>query len=62
MKVVIDTDPGTDDALAIAMALNSPDLDVLGLTTVGGNASLVEGEEVGASLIQLRETILDRYS
>lgn len=40
MKVVIDTDPGTDDALAIAMALNSPDLDVLGLTTVGGNASL----------------------
>ena len=42
MKVVIDTDPGTDDALAIAMALNSPELDVLGLTTVGGNASLAD--------------------
>ena len=42
MKVVIDTDPGTDDALAIAMALSSPDLDVLGLTTVGGNASLAD--------------------
>lgn len=39
-KVIIDTDPGTDDALALMMALNSPDLDVLGLTTVGGNATL----------------------
>ena len=39
-KVLIDTDPGTDDALALMMALNSPDLDVLGLTTVGGNARL----------------------
>ena len=40
MKVLIDTDPGTDDALALIMALNSPKLDVIGLTTVGGNASL----------------------
>ena len=39
-KVVIDTDPGTDDAIALMMALNSPDLEVLGLTTVGGNATL----------------------
>ena len=41
-KVVIDTDPGTDDALALMMAFNSPELDVLGLTTVGGNASLAQ--------------------
>ena len=40
MKVVIDTDPGTDDAIALMMALSCPDLDVQGLTTVGGNASL----------------------
>ena len=40
IKVIIDTDPGTDDALALMMALNSPDLDVQGLTTVGGNATL----------------------
>ncbi len=39
MKVVIDTDPGTDDALALIMALNAPELEVLGLTTVGGNHS-----------------------
>ncbi len=40
IKVVIDTDPGTDDALALIMALNSPELDIQGFTTVGGNASL----------------------
>ena len=39
-KVIIDTDPGTDDALALMMALNEPKLEILGLTTVGGNASL----------------------
>jgi purine nucleosidase len=39
-KVIIDTDPGTDDAIALMMALSSPDLDVLALTTVGGNAAL----------------------
>ena len=41
-KVLIDTDPGTDDALAMMMALNSPELDVLGFTTVGGNARLAD--------------------
>ena len=39
-KVIIDTDPGTDDGLALMMVLNSPEMDILGLTTVGGNASL----------------------
>jgi inosine-uridine nucleoside N-ribohydrolase len=38
--VIIDTDPGVDDFIAILMALRSPDLDLLGLTTVGGNTSL----------------------
>ena len=41
-RVVIDTDPGTDDALALLMALNSPDLRIEGITTVGGNATLAE--------------------
>ncbi len=35
--IIIDTDPGHDDAFAILLALASPELDVLGLTTVGGN-------------------------
>lgn len=37
-KIIIDTDPGVDDAVAILLALASSDLDVLGLTTVFGNA------------------------
>lgn len=37
-KIIIDTDPGQDDAFAIMVALGSPqDLEVLALTTVGGN-------------------------
>lgn len=38
--VIIDTDPGIDDALAIMLALASPELDVRALTTVGGNAGI----------------------
>ncbi|HEX2055075.1 MAG TPA: nucleoside hydrolase [Nitrospiraceae bacterium] len=36
-RVVIDTDPGLDDALAILLALRSPELEVVGMTTVCGN-------------------------
>ena len=39
-RVIIDTDPGQDDAVAILTALGSPELDVLGITTVGGNVPL----------------------
>ena len=39
-KIIIDTDPGQDDALAILLALASPELDVLGITTVAGNVPL----------------------
>ena len=37
-KILIDTDPGIDDAMAIFYALESPSLEVVGLTTVFGNA------------------------
>ncbi len=36
-KIIIDTDPGVDDAMAIFLALRSPELDVIGLTTIFGN-------------------------
>jgi purine nucleosidase len=41
IPVIIDTDPGQDDALAILLALAAPDrLDLLGITTVAGNVGL----------------------
>ena len=39
-KLLLDMDPGVDDALALLYALRSPDADVLGITTVAGNAPL----------------------
>ena len=40
-KIIIDTDPGQDDAVAILLALGSPDeLEVLGITAVAGNVPL----------------------
>ncbi|EBA07353.1 nucleoside hydrolase [Sagittula stellata] len=40
-KIIIDTDPGQDDAVAILLALASPeDIEVLGVTTVAGNVPL----------------------
>ena len=38
-KIIIDTDPGIDDSMAIFYALNSPEIELLGLTTIFGNAS-----------------------
>ncbi len=43
-KVIIDCDPGIDDSLAILLAMSSPELDVLGITTVSGNVT----SDVGA--------------
>ncbi len=40
MKIIIDTDPGQDDAVAILVALASPEIELLGITTVGGNVSV----------------------
>jgi inosine-uridine nucleoside N-ribohydrolase len=52
-KVIIDTDPGTDDALAILLALNSPELDVRALTVVPGNVTAQQGLENALKLASL---------
>ncbi len=36
-KIIIDTDPGVDDSMAILFAFHSPELEVIGLTTIFGN-------------------------
>ncbi|MEM7343113.1 MAG: nucleoside hydrolase [Chloroflexota bacterium] len=38
-KIIIDTDPGVDDAMAILFALASPDLELVGLTSIFGNVT-----------------------
>ncbi|MPZ52526.1 MAG: hypothetical protein GEU79_07310 [Acidimicrobiia bacterium] len=38
--IIIDSDPGHDDAIAILLAIASPEVELLGVTTVGGNTSL----------------------
>lgn len=40
IPLLIDTDPGLDDAIAIALALGSPEVEVIGIATVGGNTNL----------------------
>lgn len=37
-KVIIDTDPGVDDAIAIFLALSCPEIEILGISTIFGNA------------------------
>ena len=52
IKVIIDTDPGVDDAIAILMALSRPGLEVLGLTTVGGNVPLARTTRNALALLE----------
>jgi pyrimidine-specific ribonucleoside hydrolase len=53
LRVVVDTDPGVDDAAAILLALASPELDVVGLTTVAGNAPLSRTTDNALKVLEL---------
>ena len=53
-KIIIDTDPGQDDAVAILLALASPDeIAVLGITTVAGNVPLALTEKNARIICEL---------
>jgi purine nucleosidase len=52
-RVIIDTDPGTDDAMAIILALNSPELKVEALTVVPGNVDGKQGLENALKIVSL---------
>ena len=54
-RVVIDTDPGVDDAIAILLALASPEIEVLALTTVAGNVSVEKTTLNARRLVQLAQ-------
>ena len=54
VPVLIDCDPGHDDAIALLLALASPEVDVLGVTTVCGNSTL---DKTTANAIRVLEFV-----
>ena len=61
-KVIIDTDPGIDDAIAILMALFSPIIEVLGFTTTGGNVSLSRADRNTLAILDYVHSDMPVYS
>jgi len=52
-RIIIDPDPGIDDALAILLALASPEVQLEGLTVVHGNCSAGQGTRNALSVLEL---------
>lgn len=52
-RILIDTDPGIDDALAILLALASPEIQIEGLTTIHGNCSVGQATINALSILEL---------
>ncbi len=52
-KIIIDTDPGQDDAVAILLALGSAELEVLGITVVAGNVPLAHTQRNARVICEL---------
>jgi len=54
MKIILDCDPGHDDAIALLLALASPEVELLGVTTVHGNQTL---EKTTANALKVLEFV-----
>lgn len=52
-KIIIDTDPGQDDAVAILLAFASPELEIVGITAVAGNVPLPLTEKNARKICEL---------
>lgn len=52
MKIIVDTDPGVDDAIALLLALARSDWEVAGLTGVGGDVPLARGVRNALALLE----------
>lgn len=50
-QVIIDCDPGIDDCLALLLALKSPEIEILGITTVSGNVPAALGAQNALKLL-----------
>lgn len=53
MKVIIDTDPGVDDAMAIFLAASRPEIELIGLTTVYGNVPVEMSTRNALHLVEM---------
>ncbi|CAN5316583.1 pyrimidine-specific ribonucleoside hydrolase RihA [soil metagenome] len=53
--VIIDCDPGHDDAIALLLALASPELEVVGITTVAGNVTLEKTTKNALKVLELAD-------
>jgi purine nucleosidase len=51
-KVILDVDPGIDDAMALCLALLDPELDVVAVTAVGGNVSAAQATRNVQAIIE----------
>ena len=51
--VILDMDPGVDDALAIMLAAGSPELDIAAITTVSGNVPVATGTSNALKVLEL---------
>lgn len=54
-SIIIDTDPGIDDAVALAMAIKNPELDIRLITTVAGNVDVEKTTDNALKIVEFLE-------
>ena len=60
-KIIIDCDPGIDDTLALSLAINSPEYDILGITLVSGNVEATLCYKNALKLLNFEQTSIPLY-
>src|SRR6185369_5932633 len=60
-KVIIDCDPGIDDAIALILAMNYPGFEILGITTGFGNAYLNQTTRNALTVVELSQKNIPVY-
>ena len=60
-KVILDYDPGSDDAIAIMLAMKDPSIDLLAITTVNGNRIVPKTTENALRVVQFMKSKVPVY-
>src|ERR1043166_5495865 len=60
-KIIIDCDPGVDDAMALVLAMNYPGFEILGITTVFGNAYVDQTTKNALTVVGLSKKNIPVY-